>query len=759
MTFVGGARPSARIAALGLALQICALEALADDGEAPAPKPAADPAPVVAASAPAQEKTPSEPIEVSVIGESDDALQRVPGSRTLLNAKEVERTAPVTTAELLRRITSLNVSSEDVHGLRLNIGLRGLDPTRSRSILILEDGVPIAINPYAEPDLYYSTPLGRIRAIELLKGSGAVLFGPQTIGGVINFLTIAPPDKREAASTLELGDYGFFHGSARYGDAYESARFVMMADFRRADGPRDIGFRAVDLMAKAAFATGPRSELQLKVAAYDEISQSTYIGLTRDMFEADPKHPTIAPDDEFHVRRLDVSLTHRHRFDEETELRTLAYGYLTNRTWRRQRYDRAPVDGVDYIRVEGDPDSLLGGIFFRNESMIRDRHYQVAGVEPVLETRIDAGGVRQTLTVGVRGHVEFGQREQRGTDFVTSDAGDTEISETQRTLALAAYAQDRIAFRDWLLVTPGVRFEYANMQRGTLRELNEAGVPVDLDIEGNSATAAVIPGIGIVVGTPDINGFGGVHVGYAPPRVSSAISADGRDQELSAERSTNYEAGLRGRPAKGIALEGTGFLMVFQNQIVPGTLSSGAQSELVNGGSTIHRGAEASSTFEFGRLAKWGFDLDLSLRYTYALATYREGAFADNELPYAPQHHGSTSLAFEHPIGIGAQASWSFTGPQFTDEVNTELSDASGRVGEIPFVSALDLGAHYTYAPWGLTASLNVKNVIGDVHIETRRPDGIHTGGFRQIIGGLKWVLPESLSKPAEPAPAVAPVR
>jgi hypothetical protein len=83
--------------------------------------------------------------------------------------------------------------------------------------------------------------------------------------------------------------------------------------------------------------------------------------------------------------------------------------------------------------------------------------------------------------------------------------------------------------------------------------------------------------------------------------------------------------------------------------------------------------------------------------------------------------------------------------------VNTELGDASGRVGEIPFVNALDLGAKYTYAPWGLTATLNVKNVIGDVHIETRRPDGIHTGGFRQIIGGLRWQLPERETAPAAP--------
>jgi Fe(3+) dicitrate transport protein len=707
--------------------------------------PSGAPTPPVPEQAPSEvpiEPTSAEPLEVHVLGDGDDNLQKVPGSRALLTKKEVDRTAPRTSAELLRRMPSLTVTSEDPHGLRLNVGLRGLDPTRSRSILVLEDGVPIAINPYAEPDLYYSTPLSRIAGIELVKGSGAVLFGPQTIGGVLNFLTHAPPDQREFVAKLEAGDYGFVHGYARYGDSQDDVRYLVSADFKRADGPREIGFHALDVMGKAAFPTGPHGELLVKVGGYNELSASTYVGLTRDQFEANPEQPTLAPDDQFHVRRFDLSLTHREQLSETVELRTLAYGYVTNRTWRRQRYDRQAVEGVDYTRVEGDPTVPLGAIYFRDESMIRDRHYQVAGLEPMLTAKLNHEAVRQTLTAGVRGHLELGQRDQRATDTVRSNAGESETLESQKSLALALFAQDRIAFRDWLLVTPGVRLEHAAMTRGTQRELTADG-PRDVDYSGDSSTTALIPGLSMLLGTPDFNGFGGIHVGYSPPRISSAITPEGQDQALSAERSTNYEAGVRVRPTKGISLEATGFLMVFQNQIVPATASSGVQSELVNGGSTVHRGAEGSMLFEVGRLAAWPeVNLDLALRYTYALATYQGGLFNGNVLPYAPAHHGSASLAFEHEVGVGAQASYAFTGPQFTDEVNSVLADASGRVGEIPLIGTLDLVGRYTYAPWGLTAGVSVKNVVGNVFIETRRPDGIHTGGFRQIIGSLQFELP-----------------
>ena len=38
-------------------------------------------------------------------------------------------------------------------GMRLNIGIRGLNPDRSRKVLMLEDGIPIALAPYGEPEM------------------------------------------------------------------------------------------------------------------------------------------------------------------------------------------------------------------------------------------------------------------------------------------------------------------------------------------------------------------------------------------------------------------------------------------------------------------------------------------------------------------------------------------------------------------------------------------------------------------------------
>ncbi|MRG94430.1 TonB-dependent receptor family protein [Polyangium spumosum] len=716
----------------------CTTPALADEAR-PAPA-AAETAPEEAPAKAEAEAAPPAPevIEVRVLGRNDDALQKVPGSGTLVGAKEIRRSMPASAGEILRRVPGLVVRPEEGLGLRLNVGMRGLDPTRSRQVLVLEDGIPVAINPYGEPDLYYSTPVERIRAVEVVKGSGSILFGPQTIGGVINFLTALPPDKPEWNVEAQAGQRNFYKLSGLYGGSAGDARYVVQLTRKQGDGFRDIGFHATDFMGKIAFPTSARGEATVKMAVYDEFSRSTYVGLTRRLFEEDPRAPTIAPNDAFAVRRYDASFTHEYRIGEATRLRTFVYGYITGRAWRRQNYDRDRSPDVTYERIVGDPNVPGSAIYFRNTSTTRDRTYHVLGVEPRLEHRFETGRVRHTITAGVRGHVETADRKQLLGDTPTSEAGALEFREHYRTWAVAAYAQDRVAFRDDLLVTPGVRVEYAASGRSVDRT-QESGAPRDVSIRGDSDAVAVMPGIGMVYGSPRLNVFGGVHVGYAPPRVSSAISPTGKDAQLDAEESTNYELGVRLAKPRWARAEVTAFVMSFRNQIVSGTLASGQQSELVNGGRTLHRGVEAQATFAIGQALELPLTVDLTGRYTYSLATFRGGAFDGNRLPYAPEHMASATLDVEHRFGIGGQVAWTFTSDQFADERSTILVDPTGRLGLVPAYHLLDVALRYRHEKTGLGALLTVKNALDQIFVASRLPDGIQPAGFRQVNVGLRW--------------------
>src|SRR5262249_34227584 len=157
--------------------------------------------------------------------------------------------------------------------------------------------------------------------------------------------------------------------------------------------------------------------------------------------------------------------------------------------------------------------------------------------------------------------------------------------ESHRTYAFAGYVQDRMAFRDNLIVTPGFRIEHAQFARD-INRIVVVTTPQDTNVEGRSSVTGVIPGIGLTAGSPAAHGFAGVHVGWAPPRITTALATTGVDQQLDAERSINYEVGARFASKKLFRAEVTGFLSNFENQIIPGNPLTGAKTTLINGGAT-----------------------------------------------------------------------------------------------------------------------------------------------------------------------------
>jgi Fe(3+) dicitrate transport protein len=710
---------------------------------------------------PADNKEP--PPEVRVIGDRADALQKVPGSGTLVTTREIEREQPADVAEVLRRVPGLTATTEESGGLRLDVGIHGLDPGRSRRVLILEDGVPVSVNPYSEPDIYYVPAVERVRGVEVVKGSGNILFGPQTIGGVINFLTLLPPDHRHEMAEVDAGFWagdrcgggglcilgdkpmGYASVVASHGDApSEHVRYIVQILHKASDGVQAEAFQATDALGKIVFDTSQRGEATLKLGFHDDETLSDDNGLTTQMYEQDPRQPTRSPADKISQQRYDVSLTQVQHFDENTKLTTIAYAYRTQRIWNREDYDRntpgaqlLPLD--DYNHIVGDTSLTGGAIYFRNTDTILDRHYEVAGVEPRLEWRGATGEIAHTLNVGGRVLYETAHYEQRTGSTPTSDAGTLDYVFDHDTVAFAAYAEDRLEVRRWLLVTPGVRFEEARFFSNVSREAD-----ADTSQPASGQAGGVIPGIGIVAGSPHANVYAGMHEGWAPPRVTSPISPkNGTDVvQLQAESSINYEVGTRLDYKRLAHFEGTAYLINFNNQVLAssGDLSSGA-TELTNGGETRHYGLEGGAAFGLGQALKLQpTDIDLGLRYTFARAFVVGGQYNGNWLPYAP---AAMLVAFadaeNKPTGLGGEVAWTYVGAQFTDEQNTLYPDATGRVGKIPAYQTVDAMGRYKLKGTGLSFRLAVKDAMNQTFVFARRPDGIRVGGFRQILLGVRW--------------------
>ncbi|WP_332913406.1 TonB-dependent receptor plug domain-containing protein [Algoriphagus boritolerans] len=199
-------------------------------------------------------------------------FSKVPGSVSFLDKSEIKSLKPISGNEVLRRMPGVHVVDEEGLGMRVNIGIRGLDPDRSRSVLVLEDGVPVALAPYGEPELYYSPAIDRMAGIEVLKGSGQLLYGPQTIGGVVNYITPNPPQEEEGSVRIQGGQGGFYSGLVNYGNTFGNTGLQVNLLRKGAENVGPTEFKITDFNTKFLFSLNEKSELGLKLGVYNELS-------------------------------------------------------------------------------------------------------------------------------------------------------------------------------------------------------------------------------------------------------------------------------------------------------------------------------------------------------------------------------------------------------------------------------------------------------------------------------------------------------
>lgn len=212
--------------------------------------------------------------QLTIIASRNQLFTKIPGSADFVSQSELKLLNPINGNEAFRRISGVHVVEEEGLGLRANIGIRGLDPDRSRNVLILEDGVPIALNPYGEPDAYYTPAIERMAGVEVLKGSGQILYGPRTIGGVINYITANPPEEETLSLKLRGGENGYFSGLLGYGNTFGNTGVQFNLLRKQVDGLGVSTFNINDFTGKMNFQMSDRSQLGLKFGLYSEIGRA-----------------------------------------------------------------------------------------------------------------------------------------------------------------------------------------------------------------------------------------------------------------------------------------------------------------------------------------------------------------------------------------------------------------------------------------------------------------------------------------------------
>ncbi|MGA2361915.1 MAG: TonB-dependent receptor [Candidatus Aminicenantales bacterium] len=149
-----------------------------------------------------QEKEQEKPVriteEIQVIGK---APREIPlATVTTIEATTIQQLRPLDLSEVLNYAPGATVTLGGKGEYTLK--LRGIDSGR---IALLVDGVPI-VEPYFGTFDLKTVSTGGVQSMQITKGPSSVLYGPNTLGGIVNVITRRPTSDPRVYLTLAMGN-------------------------------------------------------------------------------------------------------------------------------------------------------------------------------------------------------------------------------------------------------------------------------------------------------------------------------------------------------------------------------------------------------------------------------------------------------------------------------------------------------------------------------------------------------------------------
>ena len=690
-----------------------------------------------------------------ILGSKFKARNRT-GSAYYISPEEIRRLGYTDINRMLKAVPGVNMYEEDGFGLRPNISLRGTKAERSERISIMEDGVLAAPAPYSAPAAYYFPNVARMEAIEVLKGSSQVQYGPFTTGGAINLVSTPIPNSFSGKANISYGSKNTFKSHTSVGSSWK--HFGYMVEYLRyqSDGFKKYedhaakGFKRNDIIAKIRVKTdhvkGVNHALELKFGYADENSDETYVGLSADDFKKTP-----------FLRYAGSQTDHRQwvatyllTFSNKLKITTNAYYNYFHRNWYKLNDVRAGITSKEKRSIADvlvDPetniryfDILTGKTDREGEALLvraNNRTYRSRGIQTRAEYRFNLNEFFFDLEFGLRYHADeedrfqwddsYSMKNKKMVLFMEGIHG-TNANRVTSANALAGYLLAKLRYDAWT-VTAGLRYEDVDLLKKdyTKEDLARSG---KVRIETPNHARVLIPGVGLHYQLmPAASVFFGIHKGFAPPSA---------ELYQKPESSVNMELGTR-VAIGNFRAELIGFYNNYSNMLGSDLAASGGAGTLeqFNVGEARVKGAEF--LVQYQPLPKnCNVRLPLQVSYTYTDTEIRNSfeshswgnVVRGDEIPYIFKH------ALNMQLGIECKWFYANIGARYNSDMRT--SPGQGTIAErekVPANLIFDASLNVFVNKY-LTVRLNAINLTNRVYLTSRHPAGLRAGHPFGIYAG-----------------------
>lgn len=643
-----------------------------------------------------------------------------------------------TMRQVMAKVPGIHVWESDGSGIQIGVAARGLSPNRSWEFNVRQNGYDISADPYGYPEAYYNPQLQAVQRIEIVRGQGALQYGPQ-FGGLVNYILrngseIDKPFQFETQQTV--GSYGLFNSYNAVGGETEKLHYYGFFDHRNADGWRQNGRYANNAgYGTLTWKLKPRFTLTAELMR-SHMQQQQPGGLTDAQFEQDAQQ-SLRARNWFDITWTTAALIGNYTFSEGQRLNVKAFGVWGDR------------NSVGYIRAINIQDTInKSTLDYQNRTVDIDL-YRNFGVEARYLGDYTLFGKKNTLSGGLRAYTGTTHRFRNGKGTTGSDYDITLVDGVWPTDIdfvshnAAVFVENIFRLSDKFIIIPGIRYEWIQAKASGQNGLTGNGTPILLQNQQRDR-GFLLAGVGAEYHlTPGTEFYANITQAYRPMQfadLTAPPTTDVIDPNLEDARGYNADFGYRGKWKDYLFFDVSAYYLQYNNRI--GTLTQqrldgSFYNYRTNVGNSTSKGFEG--LIEFSPIKSFvgntkSYDISLFTSYSFTDARYgnlkvvsKEGNglveknLKDKKVENAPEHILRTgiNLSYKQLLITGQ---YSYVSDSFSDANNTTTPSANGQVGLIPSYGIVDISASYALnRQVSLKAGLN--NVTNQMYF-TRRAGG-----------------------------------
>jgi Fe(3+) dicitrate transport protein len=627
--------------------------------------------------------------------------------------------------QVMAKVAGIHIWESDGSGIQIGIAARGLSPNRSWEFNTRQNGYDIAADPFGYPEAYYNPQLQAVQRIEIIRGQGALQYGPQ-FGGLVNYILKngSEINKKIAIEIQEtVGNNGLFNSYTAIGGKTKKVNYFSFFDHRNANGWRDNSkYYTNSGFATATYHFNTKLSLSTEIM-HSHIRSQQPGGLT----------------DEQAVKNPQKSLRTRNWLDLKWTTPAIILDYQINATtkWNTKLFatigDRNSVGFLQSILIKDSINTTTGT--FNNRLVNLDK-YRNIGLESRIITTYKLGKMIHHISGGVRLYTGTTSRLADGVGTTGSDYDVSVMSPYPRDVKftsnnVAAFVENIFSITDQFILIPGIRYEWLQGSasgRNGFTNSNEAILLQDI----KRSRGFLLAGIGAeyhLAKSTEV--YANISQAYRPiqfANLQAPPTTDIIDQDLKDAKGYNIDLGYRGNVNDYLQFDISAFYLQYNNRIGTLTIAGTPSYRLTtNVGSSTSKGLESYVDVNLLKAfhVKSKFLVNLFSAYSYTDAYYSSTSKIEStrgkKVENAPAH------IFRGGIGIGYKNALltyqlSSVSESFSDANNTEISSANGNTGLLPAYTVSDITVSYKFSKQ-FNFKFGVNNLF-NINYFTRRAGG-----------------------------------